>query len=239
MESDLNSSKEEIAIITLGDSLSLPRPTNPSTAQRAQDAWPHLLKTHLETDGVNLHWHFGLGGWVAPEIVKVFRGSSPYMLDSKVKLVVAQFGIVDCTPRPIPARLRHLLIRLRSNKIEKKLRRNRFAYRIWGRPWTRLAQYRRSAQDLIQICEIIGARLIFCEIVPPGPRLERIVGPFDVEKYNQVLKDLSLVNPRVDLLRPKADLLDDGHHLSRTGHKQLANDLYQLYKYSGQSIRQV
>lgn len=192
-----------------------------------QETWPDLFRRGLKLGPPESHWHLGLGGATAPEIVGAFRGSAAYLHESGVRVVVAQFGIVDSTPRPLPARLRSLLIKLGFSKTERRLRRSRLAYHLWGRPWTTVSRYNDAAQELVSLCEAIGAELIFVAIFSPGPELVDIVGAFDVTRYNRVLEAMASGSLHVHLLRPPADLLSDGHHLSKAGHRLVARDLLQ------------
>lgn len=220
--------EQEFAMITVSDSLGLPRPGDSLAAQRAQEAWPNFLKELLQPGG-GLHWHLGFGGNRAPEIVRYSSRSAHYLRLSGLKLVVAQFGIVDCTPRPIPLLLFQLLIRLRLQRIEGRLRRSRVAYRLWGRPWTTLKRFRKAALEFTTQWNNDNCQVVFIAIIPPGPQLANIVGKdFRVEKYNKVLRDLSDEIPSVHFVRLAPELLKDGHHLSKAGNIEVAERLHQF-----------
>lgn len=216
-----------LGLITLGDSVGLPRPGNAKTAEVVDDAWPHLLFN--AGTSFSWHWHLGLGAWRAPQIVEACRASAPHLRTSAVGLVVAQFGIVDCYPRWAPYWIQALFYKLGMKELFRSISRNPAAYKLGNRPYTSVKRFRRAVNRFVNLWSGNECQIVFVGVIPPGLRLTQLVGDFDYLAYNRVLEDSAAEHDHVHVLTANLDLIEDGHHLSLSGHKDLATLLHELW----------
>ena len=98
-----------------------------------------------------------------------------------------------------------------------------------GRAWVGLRDFEQNISNITQVASKLAKKVVFIEIAKPRHFLAKNCGDFSnvVDQYNDVLKSnhggffLSIFDD-VDL---DNQLLQDGHHLTRSGHQNLADKI--------------
>lgn len=213
-------------LITIGDSLTMPRPGKLLAAVKPQECWPFMISRDL---GFDWHWHLGQRGASSKDVLKLLVRVLDYVNADECNLVVLQFGVVDCTPRPFPRFFPRLITATRleavSPGIAEKLNRARLLYRLWGRPWVAERQFRKNLAVMVGLLEAKGLDFLFIEIAPPGGYLLENVGRSNNERYNLAFREALHSSVRGKLLSYQADLMRDGYHLTAKGHQLLRSAL--------------
>jgi hypothetical protein len=227
-------------IAVVGDSLVLPRHFE---GLSYAETYPYLIAEELRRRGVDAHvWMMARGGAPIDQLVFVHNEVARYLgVTSGIGII--HVGIVDCSPRPLPYRLRLLVGRLPRGigaMIIRFLHDNRrslllrgLSFRFTG-PDAFRSQYRtllgRLARDLDRVYAI--------NISPPGSdNATRSPGLLEsIDRYNGIISELVADQPKATLVdvrtafgriqaRPTFVSPLDGHHLTREGHRWISETI--------------
>lgn len=227
-----------LVVRVYGDSISMPRC---SEGVMVEDTWPSLLEDHLREVG----WksprvlNRSLGGATVREIKSLFDRDAFYF-KSQPGVVVFRFGIVDCTPRPIPMWLRDIvsknplnlgqpiisfLHRHRAAMIKRKFFQN-----------TDADSFSKMYRQMVQAAVSNGNWCVCMGIGPVSPMMEdRSPGLLrEMTRYNTFIESHAaefccLYAPFEDVFSGdgKSVLLSDGHHNNKDGNESAARYMAQ------------
>jgi hypothetical protein len=202
--------------------------------------YPFLIKELIET---KLHIKANLflrgGGGADIEFIKnaLMRDSLYFGGDGKViSIVVLQFGIVDCAPRPITYLFLPILQRLPivGSKILKVLSNYRTQIQnIWNYRFTPPKKFLKEYKSIVDICKTL--KLLPISIGLPLPTIsidERSPGfRNSVGVYNELIKDIMPdkycdIEQHISEATRDMILLPDGHHLTPKGHELYAEVIF-------------
>lgn len=215
-------------ILVLGDSLTFGRP---KYQINNDDTWPGLI----EASGFRV-FHRGMGGASSKSVLAEARHLYGYMIDGVCNrqppfdLCFIQVGIVDCTPRLLSRKL-HRIIGFfpGGGRVVAGLSRFGPLIRLVGKPWVGLGEFERNVINILDLCSKLAADVVFIEIANPAHFLIDNCGDFSgvVHQYNSVLRDASNDGylPCFKNLDLGDLLLPDGHHLTKDGHKRIADQI--------------
>jgi len=215
-------------ILVLGDSLTFGRPKYQIFNE---DTWPSLI----EAAGHRI-CHRGKGGADSLAVLNEARHLYGYMVDGisskrpPFDLCVVQVGIVDCTPRLFTRKLSYIIGLFPGGaEMVSRLSRLGFLVRLIGKPWVSLAKFEKNITNILGICSQLATRVVFIEIARPAHFLIDNCGDFSstVDQYNLVMRDASKDSylPIYDNKDSGDLLLPDGHHLTKDGHKKIADNI--------------
>ena len=214
-------------VITIADSLSLPRPWDENSPSSLEQTWPFLLaEGRAEESGSAFDWHWPLSisGGRAADFKRALRHYGDHLTKSRVSLVVAQFGVVDATPRHLPQKLSGILERtdrILGTNWNRGLRRRSAMYRVYGRPWTSRKQFRDNLTSIVCELRSLQCPILFVPIFQPKSNLLEITRMSLVDDYNKIFLEFSSESSLVDI-PVEPELVSDGYHLSTCGHQTLA-----------------
>lgn len=218
-------------VLTIGDSLSMPRPWDADSPSGPAECWPNLLSKRLK---VGWHWHVGVGGAMVRDIRRYLGRIINYLDPVNCGLIVVQVGVVDATPRAYP----HLIERLLSKagklsiltRVVKRIRRARLFYRLWGRPWVSTRAFAKQVSATVLMAKSKNIPIFFTEVAEPGPRLLGLTRRSNADRYNQVLRSCvsTLGHGAVVSFRPQ--LIADGYHLSVEDHILLVDAIFDAWE---------
>lgn len=219
---------KSLVVRVYGDSISMPRC---SEGVMVEDSWPSLLEDYLREAG----WksprvlNRSLGGATVREIKALFDRDAFYY-KSQPGVVVFRFGIVDCTPRPIPLWLRDILARNPLNlsqPIISFLHRHRTAMikrKFFQNTDVDLfsKMYRQVVQAAVSdgnwcVCMGIGPVSQKMEVRSPGLLREMARYNKSIESYAAEYQCLYAPIDAVFSADRESVLLNDGHHNSKAG----------------------
>lgn len=216
-------------VIVLGDSLSFPRG---SKGQTLEQAWPQRICSDTRVDVL---WMRAREAATAGIVLEEARQVGRYVEGGAIPfdLAIVQVGIVDCSPRPLP---RWLMKRMPRGRLLQKVVYRIGTRRKHPRPWVSPTSYASSMAQLATALLKFSKAVVMIEIAPPGPQLQSKLGDFSelVEQYNSALRTVAHeAGPRVNSLPMDPStgfdtarhLLEDGHHLTSSGHAWLAIQL--------------
>lgn len=198
-----------------------------SAGQTLWDAWPQIL--HSDSCFGDVWWR-GRAAATSFDLMSetndlgAWLGTVPHF-----DAAVIQIGIVDSCPRPFPRRVQRLLEQL-PNRWQQLVRRMYpLLLRARARPWVRPQVFKDNVASAVAKALGFSGRVLLLEIPEPGPGLTQKVGDFTVREYNDALVEVARSDPdRVIYVRVWDDgalcsaLLPDGHHLSKSGHRSIA-----------------
>lgn len=221
--------KRERLLLVVGDSLPYPRG---SLTHGPTEIWANRLFTSGNFDAM---WFQPVGGSRVSEMRKRLERALSYLPKHVEVTVIVSQGIVDITPRPFPffierpvTLLEYALKKFLGFKLG--IKRWKFLYRTFGRPWTSRAKFVKEAEAVARLTLNREKLDVFwLKILEPGPELVGIVGEFSPLCINAELTGLSLKYPKfqcVDLRLSK--LLGDGHHLSKQNHDEIVQQLSEV-----------
>lgn len=219
------------------DSLAFRRP------EQSEDlalTYPFLLKDMIEKRiglRVNLLLR-GIGGAGIKEIQKIILRDSGYLVrvTPSLNVVILQFGIVDCAPRPITFLLKPLLDRI--PRIGAKIMSVFIKHRRWiqvvcNYRKTPIAQFKRRYKAILRVCIRVGTSPLATGMPLPPHKTESRSPGFrqSVTKYNQAIREISSeafcdIEGGLDESLRERMLLPDGHHLTESGHQFYARALF-------------
>lgn len=215
-------------ILILGDSLPFPRPNK---GQPLPVTWPALLREQYPECDI---WLRATPRSCILDVLKEFA----FFTDSLAEfdLIVVQTGIVDCAPRPYPRFVYKLIESFCGMPALRRIERFAHARLRWlyGRPWVSSREFAASIRELVETASERhpGIRSAFVPIASPSRTIVQTLPGVDraAAEYNGTLartvSDLKSLN--AILLDPFAGVdpevitIEDGHHLSRTGHVCIA-----------------
>lgn len=219
----------EKLLIVLGDSLPFPRHDLP---QDSSDTWPQLLVRDQTFDTV---WFQAQPGGLVYDAVQRLESLIPYIPKRSATTVIISQGIVDSTPRPYPRLLIRPVVKLeaaidRAIGVKLRLKRRRVLYKLYGKPWTRPESFKRCVERISRLTEGIGgAKIIWLKVLEPGNYMTDIVGNFEVNPYNQILKVQAQRSGNFFYLDLKLSAMHtDGHHLTSPNHCEVAEQIREL-----------
>lgn len=221
-------SDKPLVVRVYGDSISMPRC---SEGVMVEDSWPSLLEDFLREAG----WkcprvlNRSLGGATVREIKAIFDRDMVYF-KSQPGVVVFRFGIVDCTPRPIPLWMRDVigknplnlgrpiisfLHRHRAAMIKRKFFQN-----------TDADSFSKMYRQMVQAAVADGNSCVCMGIGPVSSMMEeRSTGLLrEMARYNKLIEahaaECHCLYAPSETVFPMGDdsvLLNDGHHNSKNG----------------------
>lgn len=206
-------------ILILGDSVSLPRPTD---GIEYEHTWPKILADSLDEPVLNV----SKAAITSAELLSLARDYFHYY---RPRLALFQFGVVDASPRVFgqyELRLLKLIPRVRTivhdvaNKHHARLTAAR------NITYTSERQFAANIQGMLSAVPT-NCKICFLEILPPG-RAMMAKSPLANEKFNRYNAIFTRFadNDRVFTLSvPDAAMLPDGHHLCVGGHAVVASAL--------------
>jgi len=218
-------------ILVLGDSLTFGRP---KYQIYNEDTWPGLL----EAAGHRVYQR-GKGGAGSIAVLNEARHLYGYMVDGVSNLqppfdfCFIQAGIVDCTPRLFSKNFFRIIGLLPSGgRITSGLSRAGSLVRLTGKPWVSLKKFEKNINNILDLCSQLATRVVFIEIAKPAHFLINNCGDFSslVVQYNLVLRNVSNGSylPVFDEKDIDSLLLPDGHHLTKAGHKRVADKILSI-----------
>lgn len=214
-------------LVTIGDSLSLPRPWDEQSAHSPDECWPDLVASR---ELFKWHWHIGIPGGSLRDGLKILLRYGDYLSERTLALIVLQFGIVDSTPRQFPRvvdkGLTAVATFLGLEKARRKIGQLKVLYRLWGRPWVRRSSFRKTVKEVLAFGEKIGVRICFVEIGEPGDRLRRVTGKSNTADFNRIIwEEVARTQSGASVVTYRPHYLADGHHLTAGGHSSLAESV--------------
>lgn len=222
-EEAIDSVGELRGLVTIGDSISMPRPGKSDAANFPVEAWPHLLASRLEAPW---HWHIGQRGSRCQQILEGFEGIRDYLDSSTCRVIVLQFGVVDCTPRPAPRSVFQTISIVErfglGKKLTSTLNSSSLLYKIWGKPWVNVRQFEKCVNRLLQSILSQGIPVLVSEVFQPSGNLLRVTGRSLVDDYNSVLRKVIDQHDDAHLLKYSPLLLADGYHFTKADHAEFA-----------------
>ena len=146
------------------------------------------------------------------------------------EICILQVGIVDCTPRPFSKRLTRVIsLFYGGKKLIDRLSRHQQFLKLFGKPWISLEKFENNILEIFKISSKISSKIIFIEISKPVHYLLENCGNFSsiVSDYNSVIKK-TFSNGYLEVYQgidSELLILPDGHHLTKLGHKIIANKI--------------
>lgn len=215
----------EKRILILGDSLTFGRP---KYQINNNDTWPDLISAA----GFKV-FHRGRGGGDSAAVLDEAKHLYGYMIDGvcdvqpPFDICIIQVGIVDCSPRLFSRKFNRILkILPGGGMLLARLSRVGSLIRLVGKPWVSLEKFEHNVISILDLCSQLANNVIFIEIAKPAHFLIDNCGDFSevVTQYNSVLSNVTKdsylsVFEGLDLGEL---LLPDGHHLTKVGHKAIA-----------------
>lgn len=207
-------------ILVLSDSLALPR-TNEGQKVRYEYTYSSLLRE----SGYSLH-QISLAGGTADKILE----QATYFRDVNWDLVVIQFGIVDCTPRPF-SKYERALVNLVVTRFpftkSPILRLAKFLRRTRRKVYTDISEYKSLLNKLHEM--FIDRTVVAMPIVAASSLRDSIFGLNDnITLYNEALFD-EFSELRIDRIADDC-FVNDGHHLNRLGHAIIFESIKELLR---------
>lgn len=234
-------SDEFLNLLVYSDSLAFRRPGDSADFGVT---YPFLLQQSLSREfavRANLMLRGG-GGRRSAEIRRTFEHDASYFSGSgeRSNVVIFQFGIVDCAPRPITYRVLPLLRRfpIVGNHVVSLLSDNRAAIqRTWSYTFTSPRSFEMEYTRIFQASRSAN-RLTLCVGMPLPPETIEGRSPgfrAKVLEYNALIRRVSGdfycdIEEALDEATRQKILLDDGHHLSASGHHFFASKIMECLR---------
>lgn len=222
-------------IYVYGDSLSMPRAV---LGIRLTDTYPELLAESIrEATGRRvIVWNRSGGALTIRNLQQSYFNDFPYFDPSERQMLILQFGVVDCAPRPLPRLLRGVLSRAPRNIREPvvhwlhehraPLLRAGVRFQIVGeKPFReKLLAWIRHATAAFDRVILIGIAPINAETHEQSPGFS-----IAIKRYNGIMaetvrtvaaENLSFIDVHREILEGGIGrLIDrDGHHLTLAAH---------------------
>lgn len=215
-------------VLVLGDSLTFGRP---KYEINNDDTWPSLI----EASGVRV-FHRGRGGADSSAVLAEARHLYGFMVDGvsnrqpPFDLCLIQVGIVDCSPRLLSRKLNRIISFFPGGgRVVARLSRFGPLIRLAGKPWVGLKKFEKNVINILHVSSKLATDVVFIEIAKPAHFLIDNCGDFSgvVNQYNSVLRNESNDGflPVFTNLDLGGLLLPDGHHLTKDGHKRIADQI--------------
>ncbi len=207
-------------MLLLTDSLGMPRENIP-----LEKTWVYKVIKKFGTK--NIIFTFSRRGLTSDEIK---NNSKDIFVYYNPDIVIAQFGIVDCTRRVLPKRLRFIARGYIRKFIQK------YHYAITKLYTLRYVSHNKFKENILLFNNLAaqqGTTIIYIKISPPGEYLKKKVFKIedDVRTYNELIisssknfKNVIVIDPYKNH-KPEEFLLDDGHHLNEFGHELVFNSI--------------
>ena len=222
--------QKEQLLISLGDSLGFTRADKYSPSVW-RETWVGKL---ANSDFFDSCWFMNMGGEMAKGVALKANQVVSYLTDSMEVTCIIQVGIVDSSPRALPRSVITLISKalLLNKGSSNNLQKNRFFLKIWGRPWTSSKKYRSLMVATVNSLLLSSSvkRVILVGISHPEGSLRTKLGEFDVEPYNESLRELSRQHPNVEFLEPMPSLHPDGYHMTREAHEELVTKILRIMR---------
>lgn len=222
--------QKEKLLISLGDSLGFTRDDKYSPKEWRQ-TWVGKVSN---SDLFDSCWFMNMGGEMAKGVELKANQIVSYFTDSIEVTCIIQVGIVDASPRALPRSFLSLLskILLLNKGSANNLQKNKFLLKVWGKPWTSPKKYRGLMEATVNILlrSISVKRVVLLGVFRPEGSLINKLGEFDVEPYNESLRELSRKYPNVEFLEPISSLHPDGYHMTKKAHEELATAILHILR---------
>lgn len=209
-------------ILVLTDSLSLPR-RNEKTVVSYEDTYPYKLKRAFpEHEIVTV----GIGGATVVDISRQVDYYKEFMPD----LTFIQVGVVDAAPRALSRLEINLLRKFRLLSLAMKFK--DLLRNVRKVKYTSLQNFE---AELLTIQKKLkhsneNGDVYLITIIPAHPEYEKILPSItdSIVKYNEVIKSNKHIDTEdIDL---NQDILEDFHHLSKTGHMRIFEKISQVIR---------
>ena len=217
-------------LLILGDSLSFPRPQK---GQPLAATWPALLKAGRSDLDI---WLRATPRSCILDVLKEFC----FFTDSlpEFEVIIVQTGIVDCAPRPYPRWIYKLIETFLGMPALRRI--ERFAHQnllwLYNRPWVGAQQFRQSIGQIVRTVHRGNpcTPVLFIPIASPSRTIVQNLPGIDraAADYNEILRtELARLGPTYSCeclapftgVDPLQVTIEDGHHLSVTGHRLIAD----------------
>tara|TARA_R110000868_G_scaffold153644_9_gene379156 strand:+ start:3886 stop:4566 length:681 start_codon:yes stop_codon:yes gene_type:complete len=219
-------------VLFVTDSLGLPRPDRKVLAS---ETWCYLVANKLQTIGNSFQCFFQqIGGLQTKQLL--LHSREGYLAGFDTDIILLQVGIVDCSPRVLPERLRNIIAMIPVVRgIVRTIIRNNHKWLSTkiDRSYISLTAYEKNLKEFK---EIFGDVTIFALPIAPANRGYKEHTPLierNIREYNKILKKVFGSNYFEDLYED-VDIediyLDDNHHLNAYGHRSIAERLFQKIK---------
>lgn len=127
-------------LVSIGDSLAMPR-NDQFSATSLENTWVNMAFSNSILENLQFHNSFGASSKdILRESCEVL-GSLPLHAKS---VFVIQYGIVDCTPRPLPRSLY-----FRAKRFFPRLDRYSFLHAVWGKPWVPEKRFKANTKKFL------------------------------------------------------------------------------------------
>lgn len=222
--------------LLIGDSLAAPRPHRGQTLDRT---WPELIKSRFPEVDV---WQRCRAASMSDDVLREFHLFSDSL--DFFHFLVVQVGIGDCCPRPYPYFLHRMILALAPPAFIRWINAHYpYLLKIRAKPWISKLQYVKNLRDMATTAHERHPemRITFIAIGEPSHSfLQKVPGIVQFQRdYNsavrQMVEQLHLPG-RVLYLDPysshdpKDIFIDDGHHLTVTGHRIIAEGLAEAWR---------
>ena len=224
-------------ILILGDSLPFPRPHK---GQPVDVTWPELIKAQMPDADV---WLRATPRSCILDVIKEFFFFTDSLPDFDVMIV--ETGIVDCAPRPYPRWIYKFLETFLGMNGLRKIERFSHDHLLWlhGRPWVGQNSFAKAIRQLVETAHERNPAFttLFVPIAPPTRTILQTLPGIDhaAAIYNGIIeRETGALSERFrcQCVQPFSDsdpfevTIEDGHHLSITGHRLIAGALITALK---------
>jgi hypothetical protein len=210
---------KRVKVLIITDSLGFPR--NTPELILYEETYISLLK-HKFTECDIIHQ--GRGGATIKEL---YNHSSYYHETLEPDIVIIQSGIVDCAPRALTLTEQHVISRLPllSKILIRLVKKNSSFLRKYRKiKYTPIETY----QEYIKKFNSLFHNTYWIGILPASDRYEKELQNIseNIFQYNLILKNENANGKYINLVDyTEFDIMSDFHHLSKSGHNKLFNDI--------------
>ena len=219
-------------ILIITDSVSMPRKEIPY-----EETWIYYLKVQFPGyDFIDRSSR----GTTSTRLVTEGGGGIDLLETYNPDTVILQLGITECAPRLFkkPGLEYFIVSRVLPNEIKNRYIKFIKKHRVRNPEITdvRPDVFRKNLENYFARAMKKNIRIIVILILPPSGELLK-KSPFagqNIDKYNEIFKELSMLYPNVELLYPLRDVdnidnyMIDEVHLDSTGYRILSEQLREI-----------
>lgn len=236
--------RKPFVVRVYGDSLAMPRA---ELGVDADSTYAELLKHRIERTGPKVvTYNRSRGGQTISSLFEDFARDAVYFGQGSTDLIVLQFGIVDCAPRPIPGWARAALARMPfrvRRPIVRFLHDNRRRILGSGIRWrlTSPRRFRKTLERWVDKAAREARAVAVIDIAPTTPAIEaHSPGLSDsIALYDGIIAGAvkRAASDKVRLISVHGRISDeggdgytsaeDGHHITPQGHELYASMLWE------------
>ena len=215
-------------ILFVTDSLGLPRPDKKVLAS---ETWCYRVANELIQEGNKEYQFFfcQIGGLHTKELL--LQSREGYLAGYDADIIFLQVGIVDCSPRVLPERLKKVISMIPFFRVVVRnfIKRNhKWLSTKIDQSYVSLSSYESNLKTIMSLFP--NTKVYALPIAPPNcaykvhtPLIER-----NINRYNSVLKNVFGDRFIYNLYKGASieDIyLEDNHHLNITGHKFVSKQI--------------